>query len=203
MALEAPDRIDALLAERAAQAVAERLHVLAGEELPAAKLNYSPAGASQLMAALRRRYNFVVADVPCRHDQLLLDLLEEPHQRVFVMLPNLASVRATLRLMRPSERAEQSKRPIVVLNRVGIPGGMARREIEDALGFKVDLAIPDQPRKVGAAALMGELAVDGRSAISSGIVELARHVGSGGLAPGSKPVTAKRSLAPRLFRRKA
>ena len=39
MALAAPERIDALLAERAAQPVAGRLHMLAGDEPLATKLN--------------------------------------------------------------------------------------------------------------------------------------------------------------------
>jgi pilus assembly protein CpaE len=204
-ALEAPERIDTLLAERAAQPAAERLHVLAGEDVPGDRPVYSPGGLSQLIAALRRRYNFIVADVPPRQDRLMLDLLEEPHQRVLVMAPTLASVRATLRLVPPSGSADKAKRPIVVLNRVGMPGGMGRRDIEHALGFKVDVAIPDQPRKVAAAALMGELAMDGRSGIRGGVIELARHIGSGVSlmpGPGTTPV-AKRGLVGRLFRRKA
>ena len=206
MALESPDRIDALLAERAAQPAAERLHVLAGEDVPPAEFNYAPAGATQLMAALRRRYNFIVADMPCRREPLLLDLLAEPSQRVLVMVPTLASVRATLRLMPAAAgAAAKAKRPVVVLNRVGVPGGMKRREIEDALGFKVDVAVPDQPRKLGAAATMGELAIDGRSGIHGGILELARLVGSGGgLTAGLGGVSAaasKRRPGWRLFRR--
>src|SRR6185437_12297182 len=51
MALEAPERIDALLAERAAQPAAERLHVLAGEEQLATHLNYAADGAANLLAA--------------------------------------------------------------------------------------------------------------------------------------------------------
>ena len=58
-----------------------------------------------------------------------------------------------------------------------MPGGISRREIEAALGFKVDVAIPDLPRKIGAAATMGELAMDGRSGFRSGVVDLARLVG--------------------------
>ena len=42
MALEAPERIDALLAERAAQPAADRLHVLAGEEKVAIHPNPAP-----------------------------------------------------------------------------------------------------------------------------------------------------------------
>ncbi len=46
MALEAPERIDALLAERAAQPAADRLHVLAGEEKVALQPNHAPGCAA-------------------------------------------------------------------------------------------------------------------------------------------------------------
>jgi pilus assembly protein CpaE len=181
MALEAPERIDALLAERAAQPAADRLHVLSGEESLTSKLNYAAGGIGSLMIALRRRYNFIIADVPFRPSPLHDDLLKQPHQRVLVMLPNLSSVRATLRLMSVSAKAEAAKRPMIVLNRVGAPGGLTRREVEDALAVNIDVAIPDQPRQAAAAAAMGELALTGKSAIRTGVLELARHVGSAGL----------------------
>jgi pilus assembly protein CpaE len=209
MALEAPERIDALLAERTAQPAADRLHVLSGEEGLATQLNYAADGIGSLMAALRRRYNFIVADVPFQPSPLHDDLLKQPHQRVLVMSPTLSSVRATLRLLSASPKtAEGAKRPVIVLNRVGTPGGLTRREVEEALALKVDVAVPDQPRQVATAATMGELAVTGKSAIRTGILELARHVASVGLLDASVESgllqTASHSRSAwRLFRRKS
>ena len=180
MALEAPERIDALLAERAAQPAAERLHVLAGDEPLATQLSYAPGGAAGLVGALRRRYNLIVADVPQRVP-LYDELLELPHQRVLVMLPTLASVRTTLRLLALPARPDQPKRPVIVLNRVGMPGGLTRREVEDALAVKVDVVVPDLPRLVEAAASMGNLAITERSGFRNGILDLARHVAFVGL----------------------
>lgn len=206
MALETPERIDALLAERAAQPAADRLHLLSSEEGLTSKLNYATGGTSCLMAALRRRYNFIIADVPFRPGPLHDDLLKQPHQRVLVMLPNLTSVRATLRLMSVSAKAAAAKRPVIVLNRVGAPGALTRREVEDALAAKIDVAISDQPRQAAAAAAMGELALTGKSAIRTGVLELARHVGSAGLldAPvdnGLPQRAARTRSAWRWFRR--
>ncbi|GAC1340315.1 MAG: AAA family ATPase [Acetobacteraceae bacterium] len=200
-ALEAPDRIDTLLAERAAQPAAERLHVLAGEDLPGIRPVYAPGGPSQLIAALRRRYNYIVADVPPRQDRLLLDLLAEQHHRVLVMAPSLASVRAILRLVPAPGAGDKAKRPLVILNRLGVAGGMPRREIEAALGFKVDVAIPDMPRKLGAAATMGELAIDGGGDFRKGILELAEHIGLSAAAGATAlPASARPGLLRRLFR---
>ena len=176
MALEAPERIDALLAERAAQPAAERLHVLAGEEKLAAQPTHAPGSSERLLEALRRRYNFIVADVPFAPVSVYRDLLNLVDQRVLVMEPTLAAVRDTLRLLALPSTAHQTQRAVVVLNRVGIPGGLTRRQVEDALKMKVDVAIPDLPRQVGQAATMGEPAMASSSGFRNGILELTRQV---------------------------
>jgi pilus assembly protein CpaE len=178
MALEAPERIDALLAERAAQPVADRLHVLAGEEKLATPANHAPGAAEALLDALRRRYNFIVVDVPFAPVALYRDLLDRVDQRVLVMEPSLAAVRDTVRLMALPKSSRQEQRPIVVLNRTGLPGGLNRRQVEDALKLKVDVAIPDLPRQVGNAATMGEPAMTSSGGFRAGIQEVARQVGS-------------------------
>ena len=172
MALEAPDRIDALLAERAAQPAAERLHVLASEEKMSVAANHAHGAAAILAEALRRRYNFIVADVPFAPVALYHDLLDMVDQRVLVMEPTLAAVRDTVRLLALPKGPAQDQRPIVVLNRVGLPGGLARRQVEDALKMKVDVAIPDLPRQVGQAATMREPAMGKSVAFRSGRREL-------------------------------
>ncbi len=176
MALEAPERIDSLLAERAAQPAADRLHVLGGEEKLAIQPTPAPGAAGALLGALRRRYNFIVADVPFRPVPLYRELLDLVDQRVLVMEPTLAAVRDTLRLLALPAGLEQTQRAIVVLNRVGIPGGLTRRQVEDALKMKVDVAIPDLPRQVGNAATLGEPAMASSSGFRAGLQELARQV---------------------------
>ena len=128
--------------------------------------------------------------MPSRTLWLLVSMLVER----LVMLPTLASVRATLRLLPVSIKAGQPKRPVIVLNRVGSPGSLTRRQVEDALAVKVDVAIPDQPRQVASAATMGELAMNSSSGFRSGILDLARHVAFVGLldaTTGIGPVKAE------------
>jgi pilus assembly protein CpaE len=185
MALEAPERIDTLLAERAAQPVSERLHVLAGEEKAAVIPAYAPGAAGALLDALRTRYNFIVADVPFAPVPLYRDLLDQVHQRVLVMEPTLAAVRDALRLLALPNGERQKQRAVLVLNRVGIPGGLNRRQVEDALKMKVDVAIPDLPRQLGNAATLGEPAIVSSSGFRSGMLELARQVAFLGLLDSS------------------
>jgi pilus assembly protein CpaE len=187
MALEDPQRIDELFVERSAQPVAERLHVLAGEVRLSEQPEYMPDAASTLLAALCRRYNFVVCDVPFAPHPLYRDLLDCAHQRVLVMEPTLVCVRDTLRLLSlPPAGGAQGRRPLIVLNRVGLRGSLTRRKVEEALKTKVDVVIPDMPRAVEAAATIGEAVTAGHNAFRRGVVELARLTASVRLLDGAR-----------------
>ena len=174
--LEAPDRIDELFVERAAQPVSKRLHVLAGEEKLTEAVTYTQNAAERLLDALRQRYNFVVIDVPWSALPLHRDLLTMAHQRVLVMDPTLASVRDTLRLMALPNGPRQARRAVLVLNRENLPGGLNRRQLDEGLKMPPDVVIPDLPKVVGHAASMGEAAMAVRGGFRSGILLLAREV---------------------------
>jgi pilus assembly protein CpaE len=178
MALEAPDRIDALLAERAAQPAADRLHVLAGEEKMTTPANHAPGAAASLLSALRRRYNFSIADVPFAPVPLYRDLLDLVDHRILIMEPTLAAIRDTVRLLGLPKGPAQNQRATIVLNRVGLPGGLTRRQVEDALKLKVDVVIPDLPRQIGTAATLGEPALTSSSAFRNKVMEVANQVAS-------------------------
>jgi pilus assembly protein CpaE len=175
-ALEAPERIDELLVERAAQQVSKRLHVLAAEEQLTDTLQYTPDAATRLVSSLRNRYNIVIVDVPCSPLPIYTDLLMLAHQRVLVMDPTLASVRDMLRLLALPHGPAQPRRGVVVLNRDPIPGGLNRRQLEEGLKMKPDIVIPHLPKVVGHAANMGEAAMAQRGGFRTGMLALAREV---------------------------
>jgi pilus assembly protein CpaE len=177
MALETPDRIDPLFVERATQPVAERLHVLASEEKLNAPLHYAPGAARRLIDALRVHYNFIIADVPFLPIPCNRELIEFAHHRVIVMDPSLASVRDTLRLLGLPNGPWQPQTPTIVLNRQGRPGGLTRKQIEDALKVKVDVVIPDLPKQLNESATFGEPAMNARGPFRQAIIELSREIG--------------------------
>ncbi len=189
LALETPSRIDELFVERAAQPVTERLSVLAGDEKVTETADIAEGAGRALLAALRRRYNFVVADVPSAPVPVYRELLMLAHQRVLVMDPTLASMRNTLRLLALPTGPDQVRRAVIVLNRLGQPGGLTRPQIEEALEMAVDVVIPYQPRQVGTAATMGTPASVASGGFRTGILSLAREVAfvadSGAAAKGS------------------
>ena len=176
-AIEKPQRIDALFIERAAQPVRERLHVLAGEEKLTEDPAYAPGAAARLAEAVRRRYNIIIADLPHTGHAFARDMLGLAHQRVLVMTPTLAAVRDTLRLLAIPAGPLQSRRAVVVLNRLGMQGGLSRQQVEEALQIKVDVTVPDMPRQVGHAAIVGEPAhAFGRGALRQSLLHLAQEV---------------------------
>jgi pilus assembly protein CpaE len=177
MALETPDRIDPLFVERAAQPVAERLHVLASEEKLTEPLNYAKGAAQRLIETLRVRYNFIILDVPFLPLPCNREMLEYSHHRVVVMDPSLASVRDTLRLLGLPNGPWQPQSPTIVLNRQGRPGGLTRKQIEDALKVKVDVVIPDIPKQLNESASFGEPAVTQRGPFRQAIIDLSREIG--------------------------
>ena len=194
-ALEQPNRVDELFIERSAVAVADRLHVIASEEDLVNRVEYGPGATERLTTFLRRRFNFVVADVPFRDCDLSHDLLRLAHQRVLIMVPTLASVRDTLRLLALPAGPAQARRAVVVMNRAGMPGGLTRRQVEDALKTSVDVVVPDQARPLAHAESVGEPAAKTAGGFRGGIVDLVKHVTFG--------QEAHEERRHRWFRRKA
>jgi len=178
-ALESPFRIDTLLAERAAQPAAERLHVLAGESPVGVLPGYASGAAQALIDALRKRYNFIVLDVPFAPVPLYRDLLEQAHQQVLVMEPSLVSLRDVLRLN--TYTPSHGQPPLIVLNRLGLPGGLTRRQVEDSLKRKVDIVLPDMPKQMRGAANLGEPAIITTAAYRKLIVEMGKAVAGAGV----------------------
>lgn len=175
-ALESPERIDTLLAERTARPVDERLHVLAGQERLQQEIALVPGAAERLVAALRRRYNFIVADTPATPSALVRELQTAANQRVVVLNPSLPAVRGALRLL--GEAGGGAARATLVLNRLGLPGGLSRAQVEDALGLKADIVIPDLPRPVAQAVTMGTPLIGRSRPFAAGIRAIAGQVGA-------------------------
>lgn len=176
--LDAPERIDETLIERTVQRLGERLHVLESLEPLGEAPDPSPGTADLLLHCLRRRYNFVVVDLPGLSLPLHREVFERAHQRVVVMEPSLAALRDALRLTRLPLGPNQARRPVVVLNRVDRRGGLARRQVVEGLGSEPDVVIEDLPKRVDRAALIGEPKELARGRLWRSVAELARAIGA-------------------------
>ena len=178
-ALEAPGRVDELYVERSAIPAGDRLYLLAAEEKLSERPAYADGAAAKLTGILRRRFNFVVADVPFSDSALSRDLLELTQQRILVLLPTLGCIRDTLRMLALPTGSQQARRAVIVLNRAGQPGGLSQSAVQAALQLKIDVCIPDMPRQVGHAEQIGEPAAKPQGAYRNAITQLAQEVAFG------------------------
>jgi pilus assembly protein CpaE len=120
------------------------------------------------------------------------------------MEPTLVSVRDALRFLALPPGPTQIRRPVIVLNRLGQPGGLSRRKVESALKAKVDVVIPDMPRVAELAATLGEAVSKSRNSFRRGVEELARLTAfvrllDAGVASPTVAAPEKGGLLRRLF----
>jgi pilus assembly protein CpaE len=176
-ALESPQRVDALFIERIAQPAGDRLWVMAGEELLTEHPNIAPDSAEHLIKLLSVRYNYVVVDLPFGPTPFNLQLRNIARQRIIVLEPTLPAIRDTLRLLALPKGPTQARRAVLVLNKLGQPGTMTRRQVESALQQPIDVAVPYLPR-VAAAAIEGVPAVKALGTFGTAIREIAKSIAS-------------------------
>ena len=176
VALEAPERLDELFLERTTAKVTERLHVLAGEEPLSDPLRIAPDAVRSLVETMQRRYRYIVADVPRFPSPLNAELCALSHQRVLVLEPTLVALRDGLRFIEAPRGPNQSRRPIVVLNKVGAPGTLPLKQVLEALDVAPEVVIPWLPKQVELAVALGEPAVRKRGRFQDGIAVLAREI---------------------------
>lgn len=179
-AMESPQRVDELFIERTAQILdsspaADRLAVLAAEERLTDEVTYMPGAAAQLLKVMERRYSFVVGDIPIQQTRYCQEFMALAHQRILVLDPSLASLRDTLRILALPNGPMQSRRPIVVLNRAGQPGGLTTQQVEFGLKMAPDVVVQYEPKQMGPAATLGLPEKAMRGHFRASILDLARQ----------------------------
>ncbi len=191
VALENPTRVDDLFIDRTAQMVGERLCVLSGEG-PLTEQPPIAAGALPgLMEILRRRYKFLVCDAPCPASRIGRGLLDLAHQRVLVTEPSVAGARDVLRYLAIPQAtglpsAALPGATLIVVNRVGMKGGLSLAQFEKATGRRPDLVIPELKGLLRGAANLGEPAAKSVRPFRRAMQELAFRAGSVGTGSGRR-----------------
>jgi pilus assembly protein CpaE len=177
-AIEAPERIDPMLLERVSQPAGDRLHLLAAQQSLLGQLDYAPGAAGVLTKVLGSRYNFVVVDAGARHMPFAREMLHLAHQRVIVLDPTILAIRNLERLAQLSAAPHQNPKPILVLNQAGRPFGMTQSFMEEKLGVKFDIVIPDLPRMITKANQYGDMAAAIRGPFRNAILRLGKLLGA-------------------------
>ncbi|MCA9872665.1 MAG: response regulator [Ardenticatenaceae bacterium] len=116
----------------------------------------NPANAEKLdnevitlaISHLRTKFDYIVADLPHRFDDMTLHMLDYADQIVLVVSPDLASIRAaaiTLDTYRKLGYEEDKVK--LVLNWTFEDGGLASKKIEEVLKHPISLVLPFAPRQ--------------------------------------------------------
>ena len=193
LALENPERTDALFLERVAIPVGERLRVIATEEPIDSDPNPSHEGVERLLDILRQRFNQIVVDMPMPPQKAEWHVLARARYRILVVPPDLAGVRDAV-AMRQALANMHGGTTVTVLNRAGEPGAMDARMMREGLGNPPDFVIPDLRQPLSQAANMGELAVQSSSAYRRALAPLTQEIS--GIA-----VSRRKGLFARFLRR--
>jgi pilus assembly protein CpaE len=176
VALEEPERVDTLFLERTAVNVSDRLRLLAAEEAFEAPPRPTAEGVSRLMTLLRRRFNYIVVDMPTPADAALLSVYTIAQMRLLVMTPDVVSIRDAARFKAMLTAVTGTDKAVTVLNHAGMPGGVAGNLVERGLHSKPDFMIPHIPKHLALAADLGVPASARNKTFRDAMQALAREV---------------------------
>lgn len=112
---------------------------------------------AKLLATLRGMYDFVIVDTPKNFSETTIAALDAADSILLLALLDLPSVKNTriaMEIMQSLGYAEE--KCCLVLNRADVEGGLAVREVEEALRRQFAIAIPNESRLVRESINKGE-----------------------------------------------
>jgi len=156
-ALEQPSRIDSLFIERAMVKVSENLRILAAEAAMTQQLAVDPGAIDVLLYELRRKFAWVVVDLPRWVTPTQRVVLGAASRVVVLCERSLAGLRDTIRLQTLlREHAPQTSLVMVEAGASGERATVAKAEFEKAVGKPLDAALPYDAKSAGAATNAGQ-----------------------------------------------
>jgi pilus assembly protein CpaE len=175
IALEQPERADALFLDRVSVEINERLRLIAADEaLDTKPPSPTAEGMRGVLDLLRRRFNYIIIDLPLPGTPAEVQALRGVRQALAVMMPDLASIRDTDRLCRLAQ--ELGTHTTIVLNRFGTQGGLKLPMIEEGLGVRPAVLIPELTKQLVRAANLGKPAMGECAPFRKAIALLAQEV---------------------------
>jgi pilus assembly protein CpaE len=150
--------------------------LLGAEDRPDSLPNVSAGAVRHLLDLLRGRYNCIVIDLPRLALPMHREMQDLAQQRVLVMDATLPSLRDALRMVSAYTGLKSGSPPLLVLNRLGAPGTLDKKQVIAALQRVPDIIIPFMPKQLHAATTLGEPAVRKRGPFQTAIATLAHEI---------------------------
>jgi len=176
-ALENPARIDSLFISSATAKLTDNLNVMATEENLTGEIHYNPSAVDVLFEALGRTNDVLVVDVPRHAYGVRQRVMELASHIILVTELSLSGLRDSIRLLSNIEDAANDAPITVIANRTGnMKQAMPPSEFQKALGRKINLQIPEEPKQFTKAANTGQPVVqsDKRSKASRALNRLVK-----------------------------
>ena len=174
-ALEQPERTDALFLDRVSVQITPRLRLIAADEAFDSAPAPTPEGVRGVIDLLRRRFNYIIMDMPVPGTLAEMQPLRGARHLLVVMTPDLISIRDADRL-RQLAAGLGTHHTTIVLNRLAMPGGLKLPLIEQGLGDKPPVMIPELAKQLGRAANLGQPALGDCPAFKKAIAQIAQEL---------------------------
>ncbi|MBV8888143.1 MAG: hypothetical protein JO305_00585 [Alphaproteobacteria bacterium] len=156
-ALEQPSRIDSLFIERAMIKVSETLRILAAEAPVAEPLMIDAGSIDVLLYELRRKFAWVVVDLPRGVTPLQRVVLSAASRVVILCERSLAGLRDTIRLQSlVREQAPQTRLLLIESGAAGERAVVGKTEFEKGIGKPLDASLSYDAKAAGAATNAGQ-----------------------------------------------
>jgi pilus assembly protein CpaE len=176
IALEDPLRADALFLERTAIEVAPRVRLISADEALEDQLEITEAGVRHVLALLRRKFNFVLVDLPVPLHPAMRPVIGGAHHVLVLLEAEVTGLRNAAGLRSLVARIAGSNRMFTVLNRAGRPGGLPVEAVKKGLGAAPDVIIPDLGRRMTQAVNSGVPAIKKIPALRRHLAPLVREI---------------------------
>jgi pilus assembly protein CpaE len=138
-------RLDGTLLDSFLVEAAPGLSLLAAPKDPVAAEEVAPEHTARALDHLVGSYAYVLADLSCRLDEIVLSTLERADLSLLVLEPTVPGLKATQRLLALIERlGHQMSKTEVVVSRADAKGGVPEKEMERILGRQVLAWLPQE-----------------------------------------------------------
>jgi pilus assembly protein CpaE len=156
-ALEQPSRIDSLFVEQAMIKLSESLRMLATEAALGETLMVDPGAIDVLLYELRRKFAWVLVDLPRWINPTQRVVLGAASRVVLLCERSLAGLRDTIRLQTLlRENAPQARVLLVDSGAIGERATVGKSEFEKAIGHPLDAVLPYDAKAASAATNAGQ-----------------------------------------------
>ena len=175
-ALEHPEDVDALLLERVAIPIGERIRVIAADEPFDTDPTPTAAGITSILTLLRQRFNVIIVDMPMPPSPADRQALLLARQAVLVLGPDVGSLHNAEQTKRMITGLIGGGRTLTVLNRADAPGALKTEMVTEGLGAAPDVIIPDLPKPLSQAANLGQPALRSCPALRRALAPLTQEI---------------------------